>query len=69
MRHVHVADRAAYAAAVRLLNDHGEWAEAEAARLARAGRDLGNLITFCHWRQIGRTVAMLRSPEVVGSVH
>lgn len=69
MQPMQVVDRAVYAAAVRLLDDHGTSAEAEAARRAIEGRNLGNIITFCQWRQVGRTLAMLRSPEVVGSLH
>jgi len=32
-------------------------------------RDAGNVLRFCHWRQIERVIATLSTGEVRGSVH
>jgi hypothetical protein len=31
--------------------------------------DLGNVVRFCHWRQIERVIAALATDEVRGTVH
>jgi hypothetical protein len=36
---------------------------------AERSRDLGNVVRFCHWRQIERVIATLASDEVLGSIH
>lgn len=66
---VHVADRAAYVAASDLIAEYGELAAAEAANRADRSRSLGNVIHFCHWRQIERAIAMIRGRDVSGTVH
>ena len=67
--HVHVHGREALSAATELMTRFGEHAEDEAAIRADKSRSLGNLIHFCHWRQIERTIAMLRGECATGSVH
>lgn len=67
--HVHVHGRAAFAAATELMTHYGEHAEDEAANRADRSRSLGNLIHFCHWRQIERAIAMLRGECATGRVH
>ena len=67
--HVHVQDRAALAAATDLIARFGEHARLEAAARASQSRSLGNVIHFCHWRQIERAIEMLSGEEVTGTVH
>ncbi len=55
--------------AAELIADFGEFAAAEAALRADRSRSLGNLIHFCRWRQIERTIEMLRDESVVGTIH
>ena len=47
----------------------GEHALVEAASRADHSRSLGNVIHFCHWRQIERTILMLSDEDVTGTVH
>ena len=67
--HVHVEDRQALTEATDLMTHYGELAQYEAAQRADRSRSLGNVIHFCRWRQIERTIAMLSAEEVTGSVH
>jgi hypothetical protein len=67
--HVHVQDRAALADANDLIVQFGEHARLEAASRADRSRSLGNVIHFCHWRQIERTIEMLSGGDVTGTVH
>jgi len=70
LRHdVHFAGREALADAGRLIEQFGEHASSEAARRAGASRDLGNVIHFCRWRQVGRMIALLGDHAVTGAVH
>lgn len=62
-------DRAALADATDLMARFGEFAEGEAASRADRSRSLGNVVHFCHWRQIERTIGMLRVEDVTGPVH
>ncbi|MGE5721576.1 MAG: hypothetical protein ACM3YM_03870 [Sphingomonadales bacterium] len=62
-------DRAAFAVASDLIADFGEHAQLEAAIRADRSRSLGNVIHFCHWRQIERTIEMLSTRDVTGTVH
>ena len=61
--------RLALADATDLIERFGEEAAVEAAIRAGRSRDDGNVLRFCHWRQIERVVATLRSEEVRGTVH
>ena len=47
----------------------GEDAAMEAAARAERSRDVGNVLHFCHWRQIERVIATLSCHEVHGTVH
>jgi hypothetical protein len=47
----------------------GDDAGFEAAARAERSRDDGNVVRFCHWRQIERVIATLSSEEVRGTVH
>ena len=67
--HVHVFDRAALAEANELIARFGEHAQLEAAQRASRSRLLGNVIHYCRWRQIERTIEMLSIAEVTGTVH
>ena len=64
-----IADRAALADAARLIECFGNDAGPEAAARADASRDAGNLLRFCHWRQIERLIETLSSDAAVGTVH
>lgn len=69
LHHVHVSDRAALAEATELMLLFGEHALIEAATRADRSRSLGNVLHFCHWRQIERTILMLSAEGVTGTVH
>ena len=68
-QHVHVPDRSALAEAAELIDRFGDYATSEAKLRADRSRDLGNLLHFCRWRQIERTIAMLRDSSVSGAIH
>ena len=61
--------RVALADAAQLLEQFGGEAAAEAATRARGSRDAGNVMRFCHWRQIERVIATLSSKKAAGTVH
>lgn len=64
-----IAGRLALAEASDLIDRFGEEAGVEAAVRAERSRDAGNVILFCHWRQIERVIATLACDEVRGTVH
>jgi hypothetical protein len=55
--------------AAELIARYGEDARVEASSRADSSRDAGNVVRFCHWRQIERVIAALASEEVLGSIH
>ena len=61
--------RRALADAALLLETYGDDAGFEAAARAEDSRDKGNVMHFCHWRQIERVIATLSEQEVRGTVH
>jgi hypothetical protein len=61
--------RLALADAAELIERYGSNASLEAATRAQRSRDDGNVMRFCHWRQIERVIATLSSDEVHGTVH
>ena len=61
--------RLALAEASELMDRFGEDAAMEAAARAERSRDVGNVLHFCHWRQIERVIATLSCHEVHGTVH
>ncbi len=67
--HVHLTDRETLQEATELLARYGEHAVSEAAFRADRSRALGNVVHFCRWRQIERTIEMLRTADVTGSIH
>jgi hypothetical protein len=64
-----ISGRTALADASELLDRFGDDAGFEAATRADVSRDAGNVVRFCHWRQIERMIATLSSVEVRGTVH
>jgi hypothetical protein len=52
-----------------LMREHGDDAGFEASVRAQQSRNDGNVVKFCHWRQIERLIAALASDEVSGTVH
>ena len=64
-----ISGRPALADAAELIERFGDDAGMEAAYRAEESRDAGNVIRFCHWRQIERVIVSLSSDEVRGSVH
>ncbi len=64
-----ISGRVALAEASELLETFGEAAGIEAAARADLSRNAGNVMRFCHWRQIERVIAALSSEEVRGTVH
>ena len=64
-----IACRASLAEASELIDRFGTEAGLEAAARAEQSRDDGNLVRFCHWRQIERVIATLSSDEVRGLIH
>ena len=61
--------RLALADATDLIECFGSYAAFEAAARAERSRDDGNVVRFCHWRQIERMIVTLASEEVLGTVH
>lgn len=61
--------RPALADATDLIERFGDYAGCEAAARAEQSRDEGNVVRFCHWRQIERVIATLSSTEALGTVH
>jgi hypothetical protein len=64
-----IHSRVALADASDLIDRYGTEAPYEAAARAERSRDIGNVMRFCHWRQIERVIATLTSDEVHGTVH
>ena len=64
-----IAGREALADASKLMDQFGDDAGFEAAMRAETSRDAGNVMRFCHWRQIERVIATLSSDDIRGTVH
>lgn len=64
-----IATRGALNDARSLIDTYGDEAGFEAAIRAERSRDAGNVVRFCHWRQIERVIASLTDDEVRGTVH
>ena len=60
---------AAFTEAAQLIERFGQYAGSEAALRADKSRDLGNLVHFCRWREVGRMIELLQAAEVTGPVH
>jgi hypothetical protein len=65
----YIASRAALDDACQLIDRFGDNAAFEAAVRAEGARDRGNVVGFCHWRQIERVIVTLASPEPEGTIH
>ena len=65
----YIAGRLVLAEASELIDRFGDEARLEAAARAERSRDAGNVLHFCHWRQIERVIETLSSDEVRGTVH
>jgi len=64
-----ISGRPALADAAELIDLFGDDAGLEAAVRAERSRDAGNVVRFCHWRQIERVIVTLTAEEVRGTVH
>lgn len=64
-----ISGRPALSDAAELIDLFGDDAGLEAAVRAERSRDAGNVLRFCHWRQIERVIATLSSEEVRGTIH
>jgi hypothetical protein len=64
-----ISGRTALVDASELIEKFGDDAGFEAAARAERSRDEGNVVRFCHWRQIERVIATLSDAEVRGTVH
>ncbi|WP_324808474.1 hypothetical protein SH584_03090 [Sphingomonas sp. LY29] len=64
-----ISGRAALTDAAMLIDAYGDDAGFEAAARAESSRDKGNVIRFCHWRQIERVIVTLSDRAVTGTVH
>ena len=64
-----IHDRLALADASELIERYGDDAGFEAAARASRSRNDGNVLRFCHWRQIERVIAALASDEARGTIH
>lgn len=64
-----ISGRGALADAAQLIDTYGDDAGFEAAARAEDSRDKGNVIRFCHWRQIERVIVTLTAQEVHGTIH
>lgn len=69
MQDVFIAGRSAVTDALSLVDEYGADAPLAAAMRAVKSRDAGNVLRFCHWRQIERLSALLASNDVEGSLH
>ena len=66
---LYISSRNALSDASELIEKFGDDAGFEAAARAEISRDAGNIVRFCHWRQIERVIATLTSDEIGGTVH
>ena len=69
MQDVFIAGRSSVTDALSLVDEYGPDAPLAAAMRAVQSRDAGNVLKFCHWRQIERLSALLASNNVQGSLH
>ena len=65
----YIASRDALNDACKLIDRFGADAALEAAVRAEGARDRGNVVRFCHWRQIERVIATLSTEDVLGTIH
>ena len=65
----YIHGRSSLADAAELIEHFGDQAILEAAARAATSRNAGNVVRFCHWRQIERVIVTLSEREVRGTVH
>jgi len=65
----YITGRPALADATDLIERFGDHAGLEASVRAARSRDEGNVVRYCHWRQIERMIATLSSTEALGTIH
>lgn len=63
------ADRKTVDAASSLIQLYGKAAGDEAQARANVSRDRGNVIRFCHWRQVTRVIDMLSEGHSGETLH
>jgi hypothetical protein len=67
--HIHLPDAAAASDAAELIARFGDHAYNEAAARAGRSREVGNVVHFCRWRQIGRLIERLEAGRADASLH
>ena len=67
--HVHLPDRTAISDAADLITRFGAHAADEAKVRADRSRELGNVVEFCRWRQIGRMILLLSAGRGSSTIH
>lgn len=65
----YIHGRLALVDASLLIENFGNQASLEAAARARDSRNAGNVLRYCHWRQIERMIAALDCGEPHGLIH
>ena len=66
---LYIHSRSSLDDAAELIERFGDHAGLEAAARAETCRNAGNVVRFCHWRQIERVIAALSCEEPLGRVH
>ena len=66
---IFIAGRATLDDATDLIRNFGDAAIGEAAARASRSRNAGNVVRFCHWRQIERVISTLVDDEPAGTIH
>jgi hypothetical protein len=69
MDQIFIADRLTLSDAADLMTRFGDQAAWEAGLRAERSRTDGNVLRFCHWRQIQRVISALAAGEVQGTLH
>jgi hypothetical protein len=69
MHTLFIAGRATLDDASDLIRSFGDNAGFEAATRAERSRDAGNVVHFCHWRQIERVIVALAPDAPLGTIH
>lgn len=64
-----VHDRASFEEATLLIARFGDEAVLEAATMADAFDNAGNLMLACRWRQVERAIQLLQLEDIVGEIH
>ncbi len=63
-----ILDRATMDGAIAMIDAFGGGAEGEAQARAEHCRETGNAVRYGRWRQTARLIALLDSPEAVGTI-